>query len=292
MGILHQNSLFWQFNMTTKMKKLIWILGLSFALPLLAWQSLASNKALVDLECFEEKGKTYYRGVWMKGTGGQTLKSYANVEEFEADVLVMTASGKALRDIAIKETKEGPQVVAVYDKAAETSELKRIGSWDDFEADWKEKQKSGMQIIDFDFYSYLGEDVYYAIYRKQDKKSEYFITANWTEMSEHIAAKGAKKYELKDVDRAMINGSWHYVAFFNEGEKALEYKAFKVTSNEALERQATANAEKGIILMEADGFIQGNAITHLTVYVKQPQPNGFFTSEDWVTFETKFAEWN
>lgn len=278
--------------MNKKMKNVFLIVGLGVLLPLAAWKSLAPNKALVDLECYEEKGKTFYRGVWMKGTGGQTLKSYANVEEFETDAQSMIDGGNALRDIAIKETSEGPQVVAVYDKTGESTELKRIGSWEDFETDWKEQQKLGMQIIDFDFYSYLGEDVYYAIYRKQDKKSEYYITANWTEMSEHITAKGAKKYELKDVDRAMVNGSWHYVAFFNEGEKALEYKAFKVTSNEAVERQATANAQKGIILMEADGFIQGNVITHLTIYVKQPQANGLFTSEDWVTFEKKFLEWN
>ncbi|HCS19539.1 MAG TPA: hypothetical protein DIW47_03065 [Bacteroidetes bacterium] len=278
--------------MNKRMKKIIWIIGLGVVLPLSAWKSLAPNKALVDLECYEEKGKTYYRGVWMKGTGGQTLKSYANVEEFETDAASMIASGNALRDIAIKETSDGPQVVAVYDKTGESTELKRIGSWEDFEADWKEQQKAGMQIIDFDFYSYLGEDVYYGIYRKMDKKSEYFIHANWTEMAKHIAEKGAKKYELKDVDRAMINGSWHYVAFFNEGEKALEYKAFKVTSNEAVERQAAANAQKGIILMEADGFIQGNAITHLTIYVKQPQANGLFTSEDWAVFEQKFLEWN
>lgn len=278
--------------MNKKMKKGFLVVALGVLLPLAAWKTLAPNKALVDLECYVEKGKTYYRGVWMKGTGGQTLKSYANVEEFETDAASMIASGSALRDIAIKETPDGPQVVAVYDKTGENTELKRIGSWDDFETDWKEQQKAGMQIIDFDFYSYLGEDVYYGIYRKTDKKSEYFIHANWTEMAKHIEDRGAKKFELKDLDRAMINGSWHYVAFFNEGEKALEYKAFKVTSNEAVERQAAANAQKGIILMEADGFIQGNAITHLTIYVKQPQANGLFTSEEWVTFEKKFLEWN
>ncbi|MDX5431371.1 MAG: hypothetical protein LPK49_10065 [Bacteroidota bacterium] len=258
----------------------------------MAWKTVASNKALVDLECYEEKGKTYYRGVWMKGKGGQVLKNYASTDEFESDIEVMRSSGNALRDIAMKETPDGYQVVAVYDKDPVSWEMVRMNSWDEFETDWKEKQKSGMQVIDFDFYSYLGEDVYYGIYRKTDKKSEFFVQANWTKMSEEIADKGTKKYELMDVDRAMVNGSWHYVAFFNQGDKPLEYKAFKVTSNEAVERQAEANAKKGIILTEADGFVQGNAITHLTVYVKQPQPNGLFTSEDWETFEKKFLEWN
>lgn len=274
------------------MKKYLWIIGFGLILPAVAWKTVASNKMLVDLECYEEKGKTFYRGVWMKGKGGQTLKNYATTDEFEADVEVMTAAGSMLRDIAMKETEEGFQVVAVYDKGSESSALVRLNSWEEFEDDWKAKQKEGMQIIDFDFYSYLGENVYYGIYRKMDKKSEVFFNANWTKMSEEIAEKGSKKYELMDVDRAMIDGSWHYVAFFNETEKPLEYKAFKVTSNEAVERQAGANAKKGVILTEADGFIQGNAITHLTVYVKQPQPNGLFTSEDWETFETKFNEWN
>lgn len=278
--------------MNRKMKKLLWILGLSALLPTLASKMLVANKALVDLECYEEKGKTFYRGVWTKGTGGQTLKSYATAEEFETDAKGMLAGGGALRDIAIKETSDGPQVVAVYDKGAATTELVRWNSWDEFETDWKEKQKAGMQVIDFDFYSYLGEEVFYGIYRKQDKQAEYFISPNWTEMSEHITAKGAKKYEVQDVDRAMINGSWHYIVFFNEGEKPLEYKAFKVTSNEAVERQAGANAQKGIILIEADGFTQNNAVTHLTIYVKQPQPNGLFTSENWEDFEKKFLEWN
>lgn len=274
------------------MKKLIWILGFIALLPGLAMKVLVSNKSLVDLECYEEKGKTFYRGVWMKGKGGQTLKNYASTEEFEADALLMSAAGSALRDIAMKETPEGYQVVAVYDKTAESNELVRWNSWEEFETDWQAKQKEGMQIMDFDFYSYLGENVYYGIYRKMDKKSEFFINANWTNMSEEIVEKGTKKYELLDVDRAMIDGSWHYVAFFNEGEKELEYKAFKLTSNEAVERQAGANAKKGIVLVEADGFIQGNANTHLTVYVKQPQPNGLFSSEDWETFVEKFNEWN
>jgi len=274
------------------MKKYLWIIGLGLILPALAWKTIASNKVLVDLECYEEKGKTFYRGVWMKGKGGQTLKNYATTDEFEADVEVMTAAGSALRDIAMKETEEGFQVVAVYDKVAETSALVRMNSWEEFEEDWKAKQKEGMNIIDFDFYSYLGEEVYYGIYRKMDKKSEVFFNANWTKMSEEIVEKGGKKWELMDVDRAMVDGSWHYVAFFNETEKPLEYKAFKVSSNEAVERQAGANAKKGIILTEADGFIQGNTITHLVVYVKQPQPNGLFTSEDWESFETKFNEWN
>lgn len=278
--------------MKTKMKKYVWIAGLALLLPAVAWKTVASNKALVDLECYEEKGKTYYRGVWMKGKGGQTLKNYETVDAFQEDVEAMMGGGSALRDIAIKETEEGPQIVAVYDNNATTWELVRLNSWEEFENDWKEKQKAGMQIIDFDFYSYLGEDVYYGIYWKMDKKSEIFTQANWTKMSEEIVEKGSKKYELMDVDRLKIEGEWSYVAFFNETEKPLEYKAFKVTSNEALERQAAANAKKGIILTEADGFIQGNAITHLVVYVKQPQPNFFFTIEDWTTFEEKFNSMN
>lgn len=274
------------------MKRTLLILGFAALMPTLAWLPLAPNKQLVDLECYEEKGKFYYRGVWMKGSGGQILKNYANTADFETDAADRHSKGQALKDIALRETPEGYQVMAVYDQAGSTGLLVRLNSWEEFETDWKAKQKEGMQVVDFDFYSYLGEDVYYGVYRKMDKKSETFTTATWTEMETSIEEHGKKKFELMDVDRAMINGSWHYVAFFNQGDKPLEYKAFKVTSNEQVERQASANALKGVILVETDGFIQGNANTHLTVYVKQPQPNQLFSSEDWAVFEAKFNETN
>ena len=274
------------------MKKLTLILSAIALLPSLAWVNLASNKELVDLECYQEKGRFYYRGIWNKGKGGQALKRYESPEAFEADAEVMSGQGYALRDIALKEQDDAVEVVAVYDKNGETSTLVRINSWDEFESDWQGKQKEGLQIQDFDFYTLFGEEVYYGIYRKMDKKSEYFATASWTEMSEEIESRGKKKYCLMDVDRAMVDGSWHYVAFFNETEKELEYKAFKVTGNDAVERQAGSNAKKGVILVESDGFIQGNAIAHLTVYVKQPQPNALFAAEEWEEFEKKFMEFN
>lgn len=272
------------------MKKLIPYSIASLLLIGTAWTTLAPNKNLSDLEIYTEKGKTYFRGVWTKGTDAQSLKAYESPEEFETGAEEMSKQGYSIRDIGIDEKEDAVKVYAVYTKLADKATLFKANSWADFETDWKEKQKAGQELIDFDYYYLYGEEVYYGVYAGSGKKTHVFTTKTWSEMSKTIEEYGGKKRELKDIDRTKIDGDWNYVAFFTEADKPLKYKAFKVSSNEALERQAGANAKKGEILIEADGFEQGNAISHIVVYVKQPQPNAYFSTESWADFETKFKE--
>ncbi len=271
------------------MKRIIPIALAGLSIIGLAW-TLAPNKALSDLEVYTEKGKTYFRGVWTKGENAQSLKAFESPEDFENSWEEMAKSGFSLRDIGIDEKEDAVKVYAVYEKLAESATPVKFNSWAEFESDWKTKEKAGQELIDFDYFYLYGEEVFYGVYGGSGKKMHVYTTKTWGEMENTIKEYGTKKRELKDLDRAKIDGDWHYIAFFSETDKPLTYKAFKVSSNEAVERQASANAKKGEILIEADGFEQGNAISHLTVYVKQPQPNALFSSESWEEFEAKFKE--
>lgn len=271
------------------MKRIIPMALVGLSIVGLAW-TLAPNKALTDLEVYTEKGKTYFRGVWTKGTNAQSLKAYDSPEDFENAWEEMGKTGFSLRDIAIDEKEDAVKVYAVYEKLADKTTPVKFNTWAEFETDWKAKEKAGQELVDFDYYYLYGEEVFYGVYGGSGKKIHLFKTKTWGDMENTIKEYGTKKRELKDLDRAKIDGDWNYIGFFTEGDKALTYKAFKVSSNEAVERQAGANAKKGEILIEADGFEQGNAITHITVYVKQPQPNALFSSTSWTDFEAKFKE--
>ena len=274
------------------MKKFALAMAVVICAPLLSFTVLGPSRQLVDLEIFTEKRKVYYRGTWMKGKDAQKIKKYDDADALKAGLEEENKSGYAMRDIAIEKGEDEHKFYAVFDKTPEESKMILVYSWDEFKTELEKETENGFSLVDFDHYSYMGMQTYIGVLRKNNMKTEFYIDKTWSKMSDEIESNGKKKQMLLDLDRAVINGDDHYIAFFTETDKPQEYKCFKLTNSDAYDRQVNSKAKKGYIALESDGFEQGNAVAHLVVFVRQPQPYALETTETWEAFEEKFNGYN
>ncbi len=270
------------------MKKLTLALAILMCAPLLSFQVQGPPRQLTDLEIYVEKRTTYFRGTWMKGKMEQSLKNYDDADALKEDAEKLAATGYALRDIAIAESEEGNKLYAVYNKESITSKVIITYSWEEFTTQLETEGEAGFSVKDFDHFSYMGLETFIGVLWKTDTKTEIFKEKAWGKIATEIESQGKKKMMILDLDRAKIEGDDHYVVFFTETDKPQDYKCYKVSNNNAFEKQADSKAKKGYIVIESDGFTQGNAVAHLMVLVKQPQPYAVETTQTWEEFQEKF----